>query len=91
MNEEWVVRKIQEASKGGNLVKKDPESAAISFVIGTAAEAVPPKWGDITGDIRDQEDITAALDSKVEKSSGSPDIKFGADEGGVFVDVGGSA
>lgn len=91
MNEEWVVRKIQEASAGGDFVRKDPESAAISFVIGTTGEAVPPRWGDITGNIRDQEDITAALDSKVEKSPGSPDMKFGADEDGVFIDIGGTA
>ena len=91
MNEEWVIEKIQEASKGGNSVKKDPESAPITFYIGTSGEAAQPKWGDITGNIRDQEDISAALDSKIEKSSGSPDIKFGADEDGIFVDVGGTA
>lgn len=91
MNEKWVIDKIQEASTGGNLVKKDPESAAITFCIGTSGETVPPVWGDITGDLRDQEDLAAALNQKIEKSSGSPDMKFGVDEGGIFVDVGGTA
>ena len=91
MNEPWVIKKIQEASTGGNLVKKDPESAPISFYIGTAGETVPPVWGDIAGDLNDQEDLAAALNQKIEKTPGSPDMKFGVDEGGIFVDVGGAA
>lgn len=91
MNEPWVIQKIQEAQAGGNLVKKDPESAAITFCIGTAGESIPPEWGNITGDLNDQEDLAEALNQKIEKSSGSPDMKIGVDEGGIFVDVGGAA
>ena len=91
MNEQWVVDKIHEAEAGGNLVKKDPESADITFCIGVSqGGGEAPRWGNISGDINDQDDLATALNGKVSKSAGSPSLQFGADDTGVFVDVGGA-
>ena len=91
MNEQWVIDKIHEASTGGNLVKKDPESADFTFCIGVSQGGEAPRWGNISGDINDQDDLTAALNGKVSKSAGSPALQFGADDNGVFVDIGDAA
>ena len=91
MNEQWVVDKIHEAEAGGNLVKKDPESADISFVIGVSqGGGEAPRWGNISGDINDQDDLATALNGKVSKAAGSLPITFGSDDNGIFVDVGGA-
>ena len=89
MNEKYVIDKLTQASAGGDLVKIDSESADISFCFGVSGETQPPRWGNIAGDINNQTDLKTALDGKIEKTAGSPDIKFGCDDGGVFVDVGG--
>ena len=87
MNEQWVIDELHKASKGGNLVKKDSESADITFCIGVTGNDTP-RWGNIQGDINDQTDLKTALDEKVSIPSGSFPVQFGADDNGVFVNVG---
>lgn len=86
MNEKWVIDKIHEAGEGGNLVKIDPESAEPHFWIGVTSNS-PAEWGNIIGDIQNQADLMEALLRKIELAAGSPGLKFGSDDGGVFVDI----
>ena len=86
MNEQWVIDKIHSASSGGDKVRIDPESAAPVFYIGVPGTEAA-RWGNISGNLNDQADLSAALNGKIEKTEGSPNMKVGYDAGGMFIDM----